>query len=120
MRTSIEMVHIDCEDPESIIDLVNTKEKTVRKQLGVYNGNCERALKAVESLLKRYERESILERMTWTFSGHAEVSSLESNLSSFATQLDCYVQELEVRGLGLISKNVNGVIGRLGRFEDLI
>ena len=127
MRTTIEMVHIDCEDPQSIINLVDNKEKTVRKQLRVLIGNCQRALKAVEQLLKRYERMSVLERMKWAFSGHAEVSSLESNLSSFATQLDSYVQKLEVKGQGLINKNVGlvnkdvkAVIGRLGRLEDLI
>ena len=127
MRTTIEMVHIDCEDPQSIINLVDNKEKTVRKQLRVLIGNCQRALKAVEKLLKHYERMSALERMKWAFSGHAEVSSLESNLSSFATQLDSYVQKLEVKGQGLINKNVGlvnkdvkAVIGRLGRLEDLI
>ena len=127
MRTTIEMVHIDCEDPQSILNLVDNKEKTVRKQLRVLIGNCQRALKAVEQLLKRYERMSVLERMTWAFSGRAEVSSLESNLSSFATQLDSYVQKLEVKGQGLINKNVGlvnkdvkAVIGRLGRLEDLI
>ena len=127
MRTSVEMVHIDCEDPESIINLVDNKERTVRKQLGVHIGNCERALKAVEQLLKRYERMSIFERMAWTFSGRSEVSSLQSNLSSFATQLDSYVQKLEVKGQGLINKNVSlvnrnvtAIIGRLGRLEDLI
>ena len=119
-RTIVEVVHIEIQDPESIINLVDNKEKTVRKQLGVYIGNCELALRSVEKALKRYKRMSVLERLTWSLSGRAEISSLESNLSSFVTQLDSYLQKLELKGLAMINRNMEAGFGRLGRFEDLL
>lgn len=124
MRTVVELVHIECQDPNSIINLVDNKEQTVRKQLGVYVGNCNQALKSVGSLLKRYKAMNLWDRMAWSLSGHAEVSSLESNLSSFATQLDSYVQKLELKGLGLVNKNViladKNIALRIGRLEELL
>lgn len=124
LRTVVELVHIECQDPNSIINLVDNKEQTVRKQLGVYVGNCKQALKSVESLLKRYKAMNLWDRMAWSLSGHAEVSSLESNLSSFATQLDSYVQKLELKGLGLVNKNViladKNISLRIGRLEELL
>lgn len=124
MRTVVELVHIECQDPESIINLVDNKEMTIRKQLRVYIRNCEQALKSVDRLLKRYEAMNIWDRLGWSLSGHAEISSLESNLSSFATQLDSYVQKLELKGLALVNRNVGlankNVVSRLGRLEDLL
>ena len=124
MRTIVELVHIDCQDPESIINLVDNKEKTRRKELGVYIRNCEQALKSVDRLLKRYEAMNLWDRLRWSLSGHAEISSLESNLSSFATQLDSYVQKLELRGIALVNRNVGlvnkNVVSRIGRLEDLL
>ena len=124
MRTVVELVHIECQDPESIINLVDNKEKTVRKQLRVYIRNCEQALKSVDRLLKRYEAMNLWDRFRWSLSGHAEISSLESNLSSFATQLDSYVQKLELKGLALVNRNVGvankNVVSRIGRLEDLL
>lgn len=124
MRTVLELVQIEYQDPESIINLVDNKENTVRKQLRVYIGNCEQALKAVDRLLKRYKAMKLWERIAWSLSGHAEVSSLESNLSSFATQLDSYVQKLELKGLALVNRNVGlgnqRIASRIGRLEDLL
>ena len=124
MRTVVELVHIECQDPKSIINLVDNKEKTIRKQLRVYIRNCEQALKSVDRLLKRYGAMNIWDRLGWSLSGHAEISSLESNLSSFATQLDSYVQKLELKGLALVNRNVElgnkNVVSRLGRLEDLL
>ncbi|KAL8789247.1 MAG: hypothetical protein Q9195_006893 [Heterodermia aff. obscurata] len=124
MRTIVELVHIECQNPESIINLVDNKEKTIRKQLRVYIGNCEQALKSVDRVLKRYEAMNLWDRLAWSLSGRAEIASLESNLSSFATQLDSYVHKLELKGLALVNRNVGlankNVVSRIGRLEDLL
>lgn len=85
MPTVVELVHIECEDPLSILNVVDKKEKTIRKQLGVHIRNCKQALEDVEASLKRYSKMSAMDKMTWVFKGHDEVNELESNLSSFVT-----------------------------------
>ena len=118
MRTIVELVHIECEDPQSIINLVDKKpERKVRKQLAVYIHNCEEALKAVEALLKRYKQMGVKDKVLWALKGKPEVALLEADLSSYASQLDSYVQKISLTGLGLLNKNMN--VG-LGRLEDLI
>ena len=123
MRTIVELVYIECEDDESIINLIDNKE-IIRKKLGVYIRNCEQALKSVAHLLKRYEAMSAWDRISWSLWGRAEIASLESNLSSFATQLDSYLQKLELKGIALVNRNVGlaekNIVSRIGRLEDLL
>lgn len=80
MRTVVELVHIDCEDPSSILNIVDNKERTVRKQLRVHIRNCKQAHEDDGACLKRYEKMSTIDRLTWSWKGHEEIKDLESNL----------------------------------------
>lgn len=118
MRTVVELVHIECQDPDSIINQVDKKpERTIRKQLGVHIHNCEVALKAVEALLKRYKQMDIKDRVLWALKGKDEVAGLEADLSSFTSQLDSYVNGINLKGLGMVNKNI---IAGLGGLEVLL
>ena len=113
-RTIVEVVHIECKDPDSIINQVDKKpEQTIRKQLGVYIRNCEGALKAVEALLKRYKQMGLGDKVKWALSGKEEVSQLAADLSSFASQLDHYVDTVTLKAVGLVNKNLLTGLGGL-------
>ena len=119
MRTVVEIVHIECQDPDSIINLVDNKkpERLLRKRLGIYIRNCDEALKAVDALLKKYERMGTKDKVIWALKGKSEVTLLEADLSSFASQLDSYVEKITLNGVGLVNENV---ISGIGRLEDLL
>ena len=113
MDTVIQLVHCDLENPKSIMNLVDNKEKTIRKQLGIHIRNCENALTDLENLLKRYNDMSILDKAAWALWGRAEVAGLKANLSSFATQLDSWMTSLTLKAVGLVNSNVVKGIGRI-------
>ena len=119
MRTVVEIVHIECQDPDSIINLVDNKkpERLIRKRLGIYIRNCNEALKAVDALLKKYERMGTKDKVIWALKGKSEVTVLEADLSSFASQLDSYVEKITLKGVGLVNENV---VSGIGRLEDLL
>ncbi len=118
MRTIVETVHIEYQDPDSIINLVDKKpERIIGKRLKVYIHNCEEALKAVDTLLKQYERMGVKDKVLWALKGKSEVALLEANLSSSASQLDSYVSKITLKGVGLVNENL---IAGLGRLEDLL
>lgn len=124
-RTIIELVHIECQDPESMINVYEKKpQRPIRKQLGVYVRNCEEALKAVDALLKRYDKMGLTDKVLWALKGKSEVALLEADLSSFASQLDSYVNKIILGGVGVVNKNLGNVnknlLSGLGRLEDLI
>ena len=120
MRTVVELVHIDCENPSSILNVVDNKEKTLRKQLGVHIRNCKQALQDVEASLKKYSNMSAMDKLAWVFNGHDEVNELKSNLSSFATQLDGFVDGLTLEGVGVIYKNQRKIQRGIGRIEEAL
>ena len=120
MRTVVELVHIDCEDPLSILNVVDNKEKTIRKQLGIHIRNCKQALEDVEASLKRYTKMSAMDKVAWVFKGHDEVNELESNLSSFATQLDSFVNGLTLKGVGAVYQNQRKIQRGIGRIEEAL
>ena len=120
MRTVVELVHIDCEDPLSILNIVDNKEKTIRKQLRIHIRNCKQALDDVDSLLKRYAKMSVIDRVAWAWKGHDEVNDLESNLSSFATQLDSFVNSLTLRGVGAVYQQQGRILKGIGRVEEAL
>ena len=117
MRTIVEMVRMECNDPESIINKVDTKEKTIRKKLRVYFDNCDGALKDVDKALGRYQKMNAFQKGKWALFGKEDIEGLKSNLSSFGTQLDSYVNNLTRQGVALANKNVE--IG-LGMLEELL
>ena len=117
MRTVIEMVHMECDDPESIINKVDTKEKIIRKKLRSYFDNCDEALKDVDKALEDYQKMNAFQKAKWAFFAKEEIEGLKSNLSSFATQLDSYVNNVTRQGVALVNKNIE--IG-LGKLEELL
>ena len=112
-NTLVQLVHCDLEDPESIMNLVDNKEKTIRKQLGIHIRNCKNALTDVENLLERYNNMSVLDKAAWILWGHTEVAGLKANLSSFTTQLDSWIARLTLKAVGLVNRNVVSGIGRI-------
>jgi len=118
MRTIVETVHIEYQDPDSIINLVDKKpERVIGKRLKIYIHNCEEALKAVDALLKQYERMGVKDKVLWALKGKSEVALLEADLSSSASQLDSYVAKITLKGVGLVNENL---LAGLGRLEDLL
>ena len=117
-NTLVQLVHCDLEDPESIMNLVDNKEKTIRKQLGIHIRNCKNALTDVENLLERYNNMSVLDKAAWVLWGHAEVAGLKANLSSFTTQLDSWMARLTLKAVGLVNRNVVNVAKGIGRIEE--
>ena len=120
MRTVVELVHIDCEDPLSILNIVDNKQKTIRKQLRIHIRNCKQALDDVDSLLKRYATMSAMNKLAWAWKGHDEVNDLASNLSSFATQLDSFVNSLTLKGVGAVYQQQRKLQRGIGRVEEAL
>lgn len=120
MRTVIELVCANCQDPQ-IVKIAGGKESSIWQSLRVHIRNCKQALSDVELLLTRYKNMSLLDRVAWAVRGGSEVADLESNLSSFATQLDSFILNLTFRGVGMVGAQVSRLrssIGRLGRVEE--
>lgn len=120
MRTVIELVHLECKNPTSIINVADNKEKTIRRQLGIHIRNCQQALSEVDALLKRYTKMNVIDKATWALWGHSEVAGLESNLSSFATQLDNFVGGLALKGIGIVNEKVSRLRSGIGRIEEAL
>ncbi|KAL9634267.1 MAG: hypothetical protein Q9164_004193 [Protoblastenia rupestris] len=120
MRSVMELVQILLEDPTSIINRLDNKAKSTSKQLGVHIGNCKQALSDVNALLKRYNKMSLMDRLAWAWSGHDEVEGLMANLSSFATQLDSFVDILALQGLDKLYQNQHSMRIGIGRIEELL
>ena len=106
MRTVIQIVHLDCESPESIINHVDDENKTVRRKLRVYIQNCEHALSEAEALLERYKNMSISDKVQWVWRGGAEVADMVSNLSTYTTQLNTFINTLTYKGVGKVNANL--------------
>ena len=120
MNTVVQLVHCDLEDPKSIMNLVDSKEKTIRKQLGIHIRNCKNSLTDLENLLDRYSNMSVLDRAKWALWGRAEVAGLKANLSSFTTQLDSWMTSLTLKAVGLVNSNVVNVVKGIGRIEEAL
>lgn len=120
MRTVIELVHLECKNPKSIINLADNKEKTIRRQLGIHIRNCKQALSEVGALLERYSKMNMIDKAAWALWGKSEVADLESNLSSFATQLDNFVGGLALKGIGIVNENVARLRSGIGRIEEAL
>ncbi len=118
MNTVVQLVHCDLENPNSIMNLVDNKEKTIRKQLGIHIRNCKNALTDLENLLERYNNMTVLDKAAWALWGHTEVAGLKANLSSFATQLDSWMNSLTLKAVGLVNSNVVNVVKGIGRIEQ--
>ncbi len=110
MRTAIELTHLECENPLSILNVTDNEGKSNRKALSIQIRNCKQILKDMDACLKRYKNMSAVDRPAWAWSGHDEVKSPESNLSSLATQLDHSFDILAVKGMGVVYSG-------LGRIE---
>lgn len=106
MRTVIQIAHLHRQSPSSIINHVDDKKKTLRRQLGVYIQNCKQALSEAEALLERYKKMSVAQRITWALWGDADVADVVSNLSSFTTQLNTFNNSLTLEGIGVVNTNV--------------
>ena len=119
-RAVIRLVHVDCKNPQSILNQVDDKQKSIRKQLRVYVDNCNQSLKEVEALLKRYNGMSSLDRVAWAWWGREEVEGIKSDLSSFATQLDQFVDALTLKGMGFVNQRVRSLQKGLGRIENAL
>lgn len=120
MRTVIELVCANCQDPY-IVKIAGGEKSSIWKNLRVHIRNCKQALSDVDLLLKRYQNMSLLDRVAWAVRGSSEVADLESNLSSFATQLDSFIINLILRGVGMFGAQVSRLqsgVGRLGRVEE--
>lgn len=120
MRTVINLVSANCQDPY-IVKIAGGKESSIWQNLRVHVRNCKRALSDVHVLLRRYEKMSLLDRVAWAIRGGSEVADLESNLSSFATQLDSFILNLTLRGVGMLgaqASRLQSSLGRLGRIEE--
>ena len=120
MRSVMELVQILLEDPTSIINRPDNKAKSTSKQLGVHIGNCKQALSDVDALLKRYNKMSLMDRLAWAWSGHNEIEGLMANLSSFATQLDSFVNILTLQGLDKLYQKQHSIRIGIGRIEELL
>ena len=120
MRTVVELVHIDCEDPLSILNIVDNKQKTIRKQLRIHIQNCKKTLDDVDSLLKRYAKMSATNKLAWAWKGNDEMNDLASNLSSFATQLDSFVNGLTLKGVAAIYQQQRKLQKGIGRVEEAL
>ena len=120
MRSVVELVQIRVEDPTSIINKLDNKQKSTRKKLGVHIGNCNQALKDVDSLLKKYSNMNTWFKTIWALSAHDEVQGLMANLSSFATQLDSFVNALALEGIDKIYEKQHSMRMGIGRIEELL
>lgn len=120
MRTVIELVYLECQNPNSIINLADSKGKTIQQQLGVHIQNCEVALAQVDTLLKRYSRLDLMNKAAWALWRHSEVRDLESDLSSFATQLDSFVNGLTLKGVGMVNTSIFRLHLGIGRIEEAL
>ena len=117
MRTVIDIAHLQCEDPLSMLNVTDNQEKRNRKATSIHIGNCNRALKDVETCLKRYSQMSAWDKMTWALGGHDEVKGLESNLSSFATQLNGFLTGLTAIGVGAVYEKQKNMYSGIERIE---
>lgn len=120
MRTVIELVCANCQDPY-IVKIAGGKKSSIWQNLRVHIRNCKQALSDVDLLLKKYQNMTLLDRVAWAVRGGSEVADLESNLSSFATQLDSFIMNLTLRGVGMFGAQLSQLqsgVGRLGRVEE--
>lgn len=113
MRTVLQLAHLECENPVSILNVTDSKDKSNRKALAIHLKRCKKALEDVEACLKRYSNMSAMDRLAWSLRGRDEVKNLESNLSSFATQLDSFFVQLSVKGVGAVWEGI-------GRIEEAL
>ena len=98
----------------------DNKQKAVRKQLRIHIQNCKGALDDVDSLLKRYTKMSATDKLAWAWKGHDEMNGLASNLSSFATQLDSFVDGLALRGVTAVYQQQRKLQRGIGRIEEAL
>ena len=106
MRTVMQIVHLDCESPESIINHVDDENETIRRKLRVYIQKCEQGLSEAEALLERYKNMSISDKVHWIWRGDAEVADMVSNLSTYTTQLNTFINTLTYKGVGKVNANL--------------
>ena len=116
VRTTVEMVRMECEDSDAIIHKVDTKEKMILKKLRFFVENCERALKDVEKALKGYQQMNFFQKGKWALSGKEEIEGLKGSLSASATALASFTDNLTRQGVNLVNNNVE----RLGEQLDVI
>lgn len=120
MRTAIELANLNLQDP-NIVKIAGSKESKIWQDWRNHIRNCKQALSDVEALLRRYKNMSLLDRVAWALHGGNEVAGLEANLTSFASQLDRFVNNLALRGIGILGAQLSRLrckIGRLGRIEE--
>ena len=120
LRSVVELVQIRVEDPTSIINKLDNKERSIRRKLGVHISNCNQALKDVDSALKKHINMNAFLKLTWALSAHDEIQDLMANLSSFATQLDGFVNALALEGIDKIYQKQYSMKVGIGRIEELL
>ena len=120
MRTIIELVHIDCENPQSILNVTDDVKKSNRKALSIHIGNCKGSLEEVDACLKRYRKMTAIDKLAWAFSGRDEIKSLESNLSSLATQLSGFTSGLAMKGMGAVYQEQRKLHNAIERVETAL
>ena len=120
MRTVVDLVHVNCEDPLSMLNEVDNKQKAVRKKLRIRIQNCKGTLDDVDLLLKRYAKMSATDELAWAWKGYDEMNGLASNLSLFATQLDSFVNGLTLRGVIAVYQQQRKLQRGIGRIEEAL
>lgn len=113
MRAILQMAHLECKNPMSILNKTDTKDRANRKALGIHLRRCNQALEDTEACLKRFNKMSAIDKIAWSWSGRDEIKGLESNLSSFATQLDSFIGQLALKGVGAVYEGI-------GRIEEAL
>ena len=113
VRTTVEMVRMECEDPDAIINKVDTKEKMILKKLRFFLENCERALKDVEKALKRYQQMNFFQKGKWALSGKEEIEGLKSSLSASVTALASFTDNVTRQAVNLVNNNVEHLADKL-------
>ena len=104
MQATVQLVQALIDDPTSIINKKDNKGLSIRKTLGIHISNCKQVLREVSSSLKKYNNMSVVDRIAWVFSGRGEIETLMSNLFSFATQLDTFINTISLMGIGRIEQ----------------
>ena len=104
MQATVQLVQTLMDDPTSVINKQYTKGVSIRKTLGIHISNCSRILEQVASLLRKYNSMGVVDRLAWVFSGRGEIETLMSNLSSFTTQLDTFINTISLMGIGRIEQ----------------
>ncbi|KAG8526859.1 uncharacterized protein KY384_008288 [Bacidia gigantensis] len=116
----VQLVQIQVDDRTSIINTLDDKKKTTSKQLGVHVRNCYQALKDVDKALKRYNQMSGLQQWKWAWHGSDEVDDLMANVSSFSTQLDSFVNAVNLKGINAIYQKQKSLRVGIGRIEQAL